>query len=390
MNNWKTYKLGQVAEFINGRAYANSEFRDSGTPIVRIQNLTGEGKTVYSDLDLPPSKVIENGDLIYAWSATFGPYIWKGPRSIYHYHIWKIEPNEVFTDKHYLFYKLKVISDELKGKGTGSIFTHITKSIIENFETKFPDLKDQKRISSILLSLDNKIECNLQMNQTLEEMAQTIFREWFINFKYPNSTGKLVDGLPKDWKKYNLTELLDTISSTHKFPKGKAIFLNTSDILEGEFLHEDYSDAEGLPGQAKKSIRKGDILFSEIRPANKRYAFVDFEADDYVVSTKLMVLRSKGIAESIVLYFFIRSQEVLDQLQILAESRSGTFPQITYSELAKIEMNIPDEETLKLFTELIQSIFSKIRVNQTENRTLISIRDSILPKLMTGQIDLAS
>ena len=143
------------------------------------------------------------------------------------------------------------------------------------------------------------------MNQTLEAMAQAIFKEWFVNFKFPGSNGKLVNGLPKGWKKYNLTELLDTISSTHKFPKGKAIFLNTSDIMEGQFLHDDYSDAEGLPGQAKKSIKKGDILFSEIRPANKRYAFVDFEADDYVVSTKLMVLRSKGIAESIVLYFYI-------------------------------------------------------------------------------------
>jgi type I restriction enzyme S subunit len=63
------------------------------------------------------------------------------------------------------------------------------------------------------------------MNQTLEAMAHAIFREWFVNFKYPNSTGKLLNGLPKGWKKYNLTELLDTISSTHKFPKGKAIFL---------------------------------------------------------------------------------------------------------------------------------------------------------------------
>ena len=81
------------------------------------------------------------------------------------------------------------------------------------------------------------------------------------------------------------------------------------------------------------------------------------------------------------------SQEVLDQLQMLAESRSGTFPQITYSELAKLEINIPDERTLNLFTELIHSIFAKIRVNQSENRTLVSIRDSVLPKLMSGQME---
>ncbi|MCT8744461.1 restriction endonuclease subunit S, partial [Glaesserella parasuis] len=94
MSSWKEYKLGEIATFYNGRAYKNTEFKVSGTPIVRIQNLTGEGKIVYSDLNLDENKYIDYGDLIYAWSATFGPYIWKGEKSIYHYHIWKIICNE--------------------------------------------------------------------------------------------------------------------------------------------------------------------------------------------------------------------------------------------------------------------------------------------------------
>lgn len=103
---WNIQPLSDVSRVINGRAYKNSEFREKGTPIVRIQNLTGAGKTVYSDIDLPQDKLIDHGDLIFAWSATFGPYLWRGPKSIYHYHIWKMEVDENKFGKYLLFMHL--------------------------------------------------------------------------------------------------------------------------------------------------------------------------------------------------------------------------------------------------------------------------------------------
>jgi type I restriction enzyme S subunit len=291
-------------------------------------------------------------------------------------------------DSTYLKYFLisPIGQGNLKAKETGSTVTGIKQSELKLVEIYAPSFLEQVEIASILSSLDDKIELNLQMNQTLEAIAQAIFKEWFVNFNFPGFDGQLVDGLPKGWIKKNLSELVDTVSKTHKFPKGKAVFLNTSDISEGKFLHGNYSDFGTLPGQAKKTIQYGDILFSEIRPANKRYAFVDFEAIDYVVSTKLMVLRSKGILDNLVIYFFMKSNEVLNQLQLLAESRSGTFPQITYTELAKIELNIPSADILKLFTEYLWSAFKKIRENQSQIESLTQLRDSLLPKLMTGKI----
>jgi len=181
-SDWKTFKLGEITRFINGRAYKQSEFKDKGTPIVRIQNLTGVGKTVYSDLELDENKYIDFQDLIYAWSATFGPYIWKGPRSIYHYHIWKLIPKENVADKWFIYYKLLQISNSIRNLGTGSIFTHITKSLMEGYEVTIPSLPTQKKIAHILSTLDDKIELNRKMNQTLEEMAQTLFKSWFVDF----------------------------------------------------------------------------------------------------------------------------------------------------------------------------------------------------------------
>ena len=134
----------------------------------------------------------------------------------------------------------------------------------------------------------------------------------------------------------------------------KVIFLNTGDIEAGVFLHNHYSPTDGLPGQAKKSIRQGDILFSEIRPKNKRYAFVDFDAKNYVVSTKLMVLRTRDSWNPYLPYFLITQDKTIDYLQLLAEDRSGTFPQITYDQLGLVRFCLStSRKLLDYFSEEI-------------------------------------
>jgi len=236
-----------------------------------------------------------------------------------------------------------------------------------------------KGIVNILSLLDDKIELNRQTNQTLEGIAQTLFQEMCV----PKG-----DELPDGWRLGKLDDLIDTVSVTHKMKQEEIIFLNTSDILEGIVLNDSYSVVSTLPGQAKKSIKRYDILFSEIRPANKRYAFVNFDADDYVVSTKLMVLRSKGEISTYLIYCYLTSNDTLKQLQHLAETRSGTFPQITFNQLKDLEILIPVKAELDKLTTNIESIYETIFSNSKENQTLIALRDSLLPKLMKGEIEI--
>jgi type I restriction enzyme S subunit len=144
--------------------------------------------------------------------------------------------------------------------------------------------------------------------------------------------------IPKGWKVKNVGSFVESVSETYPLKKtSKVIFLNTGDIHEGKFLHSSYSDVSILPGQAKKSIKKDDILYSEIRPENKRFAYVYFDTSEYVVSTKLMVLRATTDIESIFIYFILKQDETIDYLQRMAESRSGTFPQITFNVLSSVE-----------------------------------------------------
>ena len=162
-----------------------------------------------------------------------------------------------------------------------------------------------------------------------------------------------------------LGELAESISVTHSFSKPELIFLNTSDIDCGRVLHRDYTPVARWPGQAKKSIQKGDILFSEIRPANGRYAFVDFDADDYVVSTKLLVIRPKpGKVSPRFLYHFLTSRKITDWLQHLAESRSGTFPQITFDQVAELDLPPLMLEEQRTIEELFDALDGKIEQNR--------------------------
>lgn len=181
-----------------------------------------------------------------------------------------------------------------------------------------------------------------------------------------------------EWKEYKLGEIVQSISDTYKFVDNeKVVFLNTSDILNGKFLNDCLVSAATLPGQAKKKIQKGDILFSEIRPANKRFAIVDFESSNYVVSTKLMVLRCNEQIYNKFLYIYLTSYEVLEYLQMIAEDRSGTFPQITFDNIANMSISLPPLPEQIRIASILSSLDDKIDLLHRENKTLESMAETL-------------
>lgn len=167
-------KLKEICRVLNGRAYKNSEFKEEGTPIVRIQNLSGAGKTVYSDLDLPEDKLIDKEDFIYAWSATFGPYMWRGPKSIYHYHIWKMDVDEKVISRYFLYLSMFRKTEQMKSAGTGSIFTHLTKTMMEGQDILVATPKLNKYFKILLESYFKKITILEEENDTLMNIRDSL------------------------------------------------------------------------------------------------------------------------------------------------------------------------------------------------------------------------
>ena len=184
-------------------------------------------------------------------------------------------------------------------------------------------------------------------------------------------------GVSMEWKEVDICQLCDSVSETYKGNASEVVLINTSDVHDGKCLNHEYVPNKKLKGQFKKTFRKGDILYSEIRPANKRFCFVDFEPKDYIASTKLMVLRAHEDVDPQYLYQILRSNDTLAQLQMLAESRSGTFPQITYSELSNIMVSLPSQKAQKNIVSIFSSLDRKIELNNKINADLEEMAQAI-------------
>lgn len=144
---WELVRLGEIINVLNGRAYKKHEMLQEGTPLLRVGNLFTSNEWYYSDLELEPDKYIDNGDLIYAWSASFGPFIWQGGKAIYHYHIWKLDLYDPSClDKQFLFYFFTSITEKIKASGNGIAMIHMTKERMEKLILEIPPLAEQHRI----------------------------------------------------------------------------------------------------------------------------------------------------------------------------------------------------------------------------------------------------
>lgn len=262
---------------------------------------------------------------------------------------------------------------------------------LSNVKIFIPSLNIQKKIVSVLSLLDDKIKLNNKINDNLQQQISEIYKAWYQDFSCASNVPMIASEygiIPQGWHYSIVGDLCKSISVTHKFDTDKLIFLNTGDIEDGRFLHENYMAVSEMPGQAKKSIARGDILFSEIRPINRHFAYVNFSAKDYVVSTKLMIIRATSL-DSRRLYHFLTSQDVLMELQMQAESRSGTFPQIRFDNVSKLPILIADDKTEVAFTNLLHTVYAQIEHNNLENGKLRALRDNLLPRLMSGELDVS-
>lgn len=145
--SWEWVRLADLVAVLNGRAYKQHELLEAGTPVLRVGNLFTSSHWYYSDLTLEDDKYCEEGDLLFAWSASFGPFIWSGPKAIYHYHIWKLNLHSPANlNKHYIYNFLQEKTQELKAGGHGVSMVHMTKDSMEKTLTPLPPLAEQSRI----------------------------------------------------------------------------------------------------------------------------------------------------------------------------------------------------------------------------------------------------
>ena len=198
-NGWEWCRLGEVGELINGRAYKKEELLKTGKyRVLRVGNLFTNNEWFYSNLELPKEKYCQAGDLLYAWSASFGPYIWNGPKTIFHYHIWNVIYNQSIVTRDYLYYFLELDKSRIRNSTTGTTMIHIS---MENMNPRFiplPPLAEQQRIVAKIEELMPLVEQYGKAQSELNKLNTNIREQLKKSILQYAIEGKLVPQCEED------------------------------------------------------------------------------------------------------------------------------------------------------------------------------------------------
>ena len=429
MEEWKEYKLGEVVRIINGRAYSQYELLEAGKyKIVRVGNLSGGDRWFYSNMELLKEKYCEKGDLLYAWACNFGPYIWKDDKTIFHYHIWKLIEDKNVVDKLFLYYYLMYLTPYWLGNVNGSVMVHITKGTMEKFLITLPCLITQRRIASILKSLDDKIEVNKQINDNfyyqkfleiimiwmitsiindnLEQQAQAIFKSWFVDFE-PFKDGEFVDSelgrIPKGWKVGTYDEMIqEAISGDWGKEKSEGNYTHKVACIRGC----DFQDIKnGLRGNTperfileknyqKKHFKDKDILVEisggtatvstgRVCPVSQQ--LIDKFENDIVCTNFCRLIRPKSEYGTYLYYSWLYKYN--NKVMFSYENGTSGIKNFRIKDFTALEpVVIPPVEEIFKFQIITDKILQQMQSSGIESQNLASLRDTLLPKLMSGEL----
>jgi type I restriction enzyme, S subunit len=304
----------------------------------------------------------------------------------------KVRPDNRKANSKFISYSLgtKEVREYLKTNAVGTTMPNLNTSILFSVEIILPDLATQKEIASILSSLDDKIELNLQMNQTLEAMAQAIFKEWFVNFNFPGFDGQLVDGLPKGWKMGKLKDVINILSgfafkSADFVEKGEYKLITIKNVQDGQFDTQTTDKLNALPEKMPGYclLSQGDILLSLTGNVG-RICIVTGE--EFLLNQRVAKLQPVNEINRAFTYFLMRSSTMKERL--ISISRGTAQQNLSPIETGKLEFVVPDNSVLAHYSEVVTTLFEKTIENINEISALTQIRDSLLPKLMTGKIEI--
>ena len=318
--DWEQRKLGNIATFINGRAYSQDELLSSGKyKVLRVGNFYTNDSWYYSDMELDDKYYAEEGDLLYTWSATFGPHIWHGDKVIYHYHIWKVELSDAL-EKNFAVQLMEKDKQSILSDKNGSTMVHITKSGMESKEVILPSNIKKYMLQNMFPQKDEKVPK--------------------IRF----------DGFTGDWEQRKLSDISDVRDGTHDSPK----YLNTghpfvtSKNVKDGFINYDeiqyISDEDFNEINKRSKVDVNDILMGMIGTIGNM-ALIRTEPD-FAIKNVALIKDTKQI-NHLYLYHFLHSSFIEKQLSFGVDG--GTQKFVSLGNIRNLDIVYPSEaEQIKL------------------------------------------
>ncbi|WP_366924721.1 restriction endonuclease subunit S [Metallumcola ferriviriculae] len=401
-SEWREVKLGEAAiEIIDGdrgKNYPNgSDFSNKGYCLfLNAKNVTSAGFafdetqfiTKEKDELLRKGKLIRK-DIVMTTRGTVGNVAYYKHDIPYEYMrinsgmvILRCDESKIYPKYGYWLLKSPIIQDQILAIRTGSAQPQLPISIMRNLEFLLPSIKEQKAIADTLSCLDDKIELNNKINKTLEEVAQAIFKSWFVDFE-PFKDGEFEDSelgrIPKGWRVGTLGDIASITMG--QSPKGSSYNENN----DGTVFYQGRTDfGKRFPTirlyttEAKRMAHRGDILLSVRAPVGD----INVAIEDCCIGRGLASLRSKNECNSYLLYQLINLKDGFN----VYNGEGTVFGSINKDTLNDIRVIIPPNDIIQKFQNSYGRFDVMFENNSIQIRTLTAIRDSLLPELMSGKI----
>lgn len=282
-----------------------------------------------------------------------------------------IEVNNEVSNTFFVFYSLLLRQSLIEQMGTGSVQKNLYISVLGELEFDLPDLPTQRRIVDILSALDEKIELNRQTNATLEAIAQSIFREWFVD-------GEGID----DWEIGKLGDIAENIrrSVQPSEIEPDTPYIGLEHMPRKSIALSEWDTASDVMSN-KYQFKQDEFLFGKLRPYFHKVGVAPL---DGVSSTDILVVAPKDDDYYGVVLGHISSVDLINHTT--AASTGTKMPRTNWSDIARYEITLPPKERAKKFSGFMKSVVQLIRSNIMEARTLANVRDTLLPKLMSGEL----
>ena len=364
-----------------------------GVPFLQGIRTFGDKYPKYDTWVTKPQKMAKQGDVLFSVRAPVGQV--------------NIAPSDVCIGRglasisgdnnEFIYYLLKTCGQRVIDRQTGTVFGAVGKESLEYTKFHIPPRDEQKDIAKILSDLDSKIELNEKMNRTLEDIAQAIFKHWFIDFEFPNEEGKpykssggeMVDSelgkIPKGWEVKTLTDvgsLKNGINYTRNEEWNTEFFIvNVRNIVNQKFILR--SDLDKIKLNSTKfedyQIKQNDIVIARSGSPGES-SFILENTDNILYSGFSIRYRLNNPDNSFYMFFLLQNYKH----KLLMVSIGTVIRSINQNSLRSISFVMPSDSIIRKFTSI--SIISRLKYNLLESKTLSNIRDSLLPKLMTGKI----
>lgn len=382
--------LFDLAAWKNGLAFKKIDFSETGRPVIKIAELNNgiSSNTSFTQGDYGEDVYIRRDDLLFSWSGnpqtSIDVFRYRLQDGWLNQHIFKVTANEEFVTKDFLYYVLKYLKPHFTQIAANKQTTglgHVTIADLKRMSLVVPSKEVQEQIVLVLKAIDDKIEVNKNINDNLTEQTRSVFQSWFIDYE------PFGGSMPSDWQPATLGQIAIIKTESWSPAKNPDVVVEHYSIpAYDEQQYPVFEIASGIKSN-KYLLTSDSVMISKLNPDTKRIWRPICLSGHPVCSTEFIVYEAKKKGQRDYIYSLIDSAPFFNHLCSHTTGSTNSRQRATPKSTLDFVLCLPSDSVIENFCQIVTPMYDLIASNVVENQSLAKTRDSLLPRLMSGELD---